>query len=41
MEAKSEAMLKECTNSWDDLIDFEIIPVLTSEQAAKSITPEL
>jgi hypothetical protein len=41
MEAQSEAMLKEWTDSWDDLIDFEIIPVRTSDQAAKAIAPEL
>ena len=41
MEADSEALLKEWTDNWDDLVDFEIVPVRTSEQAATAIAPEL
>ena len=41
MEAESEAMLKEWTDNWNDLVDFEIVPVRTSEQAASAIAPEL
>ncbi len=41
MEAGSEAMLKEWTDNWNDLVEFEIIPIRTSEQAAKAIAPEL
>jgi hypothetical protein len=37
MEAPDEPMLKEWTKNWDDLVEFEIIPVRTSEQAAKAI----
>jgi hypothetical protein len=41
MEAESKAVLKKWTANWEDLIDFEIIPVRTSEQAVKAIAPEL
>ena len=41
MEADSEAHLLEWTGNWDDLIDFEIIPVRTSAEAAAAIAPEL
>ncbi len=36
MEADSESALKEWTKHWDDLVDFEIIPVRTSEEAARA-----
>ena len=41
MEADSEELLQEWTDNWDDLIEFEIVPVRTSEQAAKAIASEL
>ena len=41
MEAADEAMLKEWTKNWSDLVDFEIVQVRTSEQAAKAIAPDL
>lgn len=41
MEAENAAALKEWTDRWDDLVDFEIIPVRTSEEAAQAIEPEL
>lgn len=41
MEAGSEALLKEWTAKWDDLVDFEIVPVRTSEEAARAIAPRL
>lgn len=34
MEAEDERLLREWTKNWDDLVDFEIIPVRTSGQAA-------
>ena len=37
MEADSEARLREWTVNWDDLIDFEIIRVRTSAEAAAAI----
>jgi hypothetical protein len=41
MEADSEALLREWTTKWEDLIDFEIVPVRTSAEAAIVIAPEL
>ena len=41
MEADSEARLREWTQHWDDLTDFEIIPVRTSAEAAAIVEPQL
>lgn len=41
MEADNEASLRKWTANWDDLIEFEIIPVRTSAEAAAAIAPEL
>ena len=41
MEADSEALLREWTANWEDLIDFEIVPVRTSAEAALAMAPPL
>lgn len=41
METDDEALLGEWTRNWSDLVDFEIVPVRTSEQAAAVIAPRL
>ena len=41
MEADDQMMLREWTKHWSDLVDFEIVEVRTSEQAAAAIAPEL
>jgi hypothetical protein len=41
MESESEAMLREWTRNWEDLVQFEIIPVRTSEDAARAIAAQL
>ncbi len=41
MEAQDEALLKEWTEAWDDLVEFEIVPVMTSEKAAEAISSKL
>jgi hypothetical protein len=41
MEADSEALFGEWTSNWDDLVEFEIVPVRTSAEAVAAITPEL
>ena len=41
MEANDEALLREWTKHWSDLVDFEIVEVRTSEQAAAVIAPKL
>ena len=35
MEAEHEGLIGEWTANWNDLVEFEIIPVRTSEDAAK------
>jgi hypothetical protein len=41
MEADSEALFREWTLNWEDLIEFEIVAVRTSSEAAVAIAPEL
>ncbi len=41
MEAESIELLEQWTDNWDDLVDFEIVPVQTSEQAAIAIAAQL
>lgn len=41
MEAESAKVLGEWTANWDDLIDFEIVPVRTSQEATAVIAPQL
>ena len=41
MDADHEGLLQQWTANWSDLIDFEIIPVRTSQEAAAAIAPEL
>lgn len=37
METDNEALFKEWTENWKDLIEFEIVPVRTSAEAAALI----
>ena len=37
METDDEALLAQWTANWDDLVDFEIVPVRTSAEAAAAI----
>ena len=37
MEAEDESRLREWTKHWEDLTDFEIIPVRTSAEAAATM----
>jgi hypothetical protein len=41
MESESEEKLKEWIKNWDDLVDFEIIPVITSAQAKAKVLRNL
>ena len=41
MECDNPALLDEWTARWDDLIDFEIVPVITSAEAVQRISPLL
>lgn len=41
MDAPDEEILARWTRNWVDLVEFEIVPVRTSEVAAELIAPEL
>jgi hypothetical protein len=41
MEAESAEALKGWTVNWEDIVDFEIVPVRTSAEAAAAIAPRL
>jgi len=41
MECENRQLLAQWTALWEDLIDFEIIPVVTSAQAAAAVAPRL
>ena len=37
MESPSKEKLKEWTSKWEDLVDFQIIPVITSAEAKAKV----
>ena len=41
MACEDRALLDEWASRWADLVDFEIVPVMTSEQARTVIAPRL
>ena len=41
MDADDEPTLKAWTEHWDDLVDFDIVPVRTSADAAAAIASQL
>lgn len=41
MECEDRGLLAAWTARWEDLIEFEIIPVVTSAEAAAAIAPRL
>ena len=41
MEAESADHLREWTANWEDLVDFEIVPVRSSAEAAAAMAPRL
>ena len=41
MECENPELLSRWTARWQDLIDFEIAPVMTSAEAVAAITPQL
>ena len=41
MECDDIALLNEWTSHWRDLVDFEVIPVVTSAEAVERIAPLL
>jgi hypothetical protein len=41
METENPTLLREWMANWEDLVDFEVHPVLTSEQALERVRPRL
>ena len=41
METNDQTLLDQWVAQWSDLVDFEIYPVMTSEQAVEQIEPSL
>ena len=41
MECEERRLLEAWMSNWSDLVDFEVIPVLTSAKAAAAIAPQL
>ena len=41
MECAEPQLLERWMAQWSDLVDFEVIPVITSAQAAERIAPRL
>ena len=41
METIDRALLDEWVSRWDDLVEFEIVPVMTSAQAVERVEPRL
>jgi hypothetical protein len=41
MEASDRTLLDQWMARWADLVDFEVLPVLTSAEAVATVTPRL
>jgi hypothetical protein len=41
MECDDERLLREWMASWDDIVDFEVFPVVPSADAAAAVAPRL
>ena len=41
MEAADRSVVETWIAEWDDIVDFEVIPVMTSAQAVAAVTPRL
>ena len=41
MQTEDPALLDEWMANWTDLVEFEVVPVITSAQAADRIAPRL
>jgi hypothetical protein len=40
MECDDERLLRQWADRWSDLVDFEVVPVLTSQQASERALAE-
>ena len=41
METDDRNLLNEWIANWNDIVDFEVFPVMTSQEAAAKIAPQL
>ncbi len=41
MECEDRQLLSEWAARWEDLVEFEVIPVMTSAEAVASVAPRL
>jgi hypothetical protein len=41
METTDRSLLDQWMANWSDIVEFEVVPVLTSQQAAERIAPRL
>lgn len=41
MEANDASLIDRWIANWDDIVDFEVVPVMTSKEAAERIAPLL
>ena len=41
MEAEDETLIRQWTTNWDDLVEFEVVPVRTSAEAAAAMASRL
>ena len=41
MECEDRRLLDEWIANWSDLVDFEVVPVITSAEAAATVAPRL
>jgi hypothetical protein len=41
MDCDDRVLLDEWMSNWSDLVEFEVIPIITSEKASAAIAPHL
>ena len=41
METADRRLLDEWMHRWEDLVDFDVHPVMTSQEAAQRVAPKL
>jgi hypothetical protein len=41
MEAEDPGLIDQWVANWSDIVEFEIVPVITSKEAAERIAPRL
>lgn len=41
MKTDDEKLLQEWISNWDDIVDFEVFPVITSEEASTKMSKQI